>query len=96
QRLAIARTLLIDCKVILFDEITSALDNKSQYFINKTMKNLANRFTIIIVSHKISNIMDSDEIIVINDRKIEDIGTHSELITRESLYTELYKKENAY
>ena len=76
QRIAIARTLLKDTKVILFDEATSALDNQSQEYIKKTIDDLVKTHTIIIVAHRLSTIMDADQIYVIDDGKLVASGTH--------------------
>lgn len=93
QRISIARVLLRKTKIILFDEITSALDNESQFFINKTISELSREYTIIVVSHKISNILDYDQIVVINNGTIEDIGIHEELLRKNNLYKQLYENE---
>lgn len=93
QRLAIARILIKECNIILLDEITSSLDNESQFFINKTIQSLSKKYTIITVTHKISNITNYDKILILNNKKIEDIGTHTELMIRNSLYKNLYQKE---
>ncbi len=93
QRIAIARTLLKDTKVILFDEATSALDNESQEYIKKTIDDLVNTHTIIIVAHRLSTIMDADEIFVIDDGKVESSGTHKELMKNSKVYKTLYSPE---
>mgnify|MGYP004664264681 CR=1 FL=1 len=93
QRIAIARTLLKDTKVILFDEATSALDNQSQEYIKKTIDDLVKTHTIIIVAHRLSTIMDADQIYVIDDGKLVASGTHKELMETSSLYKNLYSPE---
>ncbi len=93
QRLAIARTLLKNTPVILFDEATSALDNTSQEYIKKTIDNLVKTHTIIIVAHRLSTIMDADEIYIIEDGKLENMGTHQELLKKSELYKSLYNPE---
>ncbi len=93
QRIAIARTLLKDTKIILFDEATSALDNESQEYIKKTIDDLVNTHTIIIVAHRLSTIMDADQIFVINDGKVDSCGTHDELMINSSIYKKLYSPE---
>ena len=93
QRIAIARTLLKDTKVILFDEATSALDNESQEYIKKTIDDLVDTHTIIIVAHRLSTIMDADQIFVIDDGKVSSYGTHKELMKKSDTYKKLYSPE---
>ena len=93
QRIAIARTLLKNAKVILFDEATSALDNESQEYIKKTIDNLVGTHTIIIVAHRLSTIMDSDIIYLIDNGKVLARGNHKELLKTSSLYRRLYNPE---
>ncbi|MBQ8659523.1 MAG: ABC transporter ATP-binding protein [Bacilli bacterium] len=93
QRIAIARTLLKDTKVILFDEATSALDNESQEYIKKTIDDLVSTHTIIIVAHRLSTIMDADQIFVIDEGKVSASGTHDELMESSELYKKLYSPE---
>lgn len=94
QRLAIARTLLLNTKVILFDEATSALDNESQEYIKKTIDNLVKDHTVIIVAHRLSTIIDADEINVIDNGRLVDKGTHKELLQRCPEYKSLYDIES--
>ncbi len=94
QRLAIARTLLLNTKIILFDEATSALDNESQKYIKKTIDNLVENHTIIIVAHRLSTIIDADEINVIDKGKLVGTGTHNELLKNNKVYKSLYDTES--
>ncbi len=93
QRIAIARTLLKNTKVILFDEATSALDNESQEYIKKTIDDLVKTHTIIIVAHRLSTIMDADQIYVIDEGKVSAKGTHDELMKSSPMYKKLYSPE---
>lgn len=93
QRIAIARTLLKNTKVILFDEATSALDNESQEYIKKTIDDLVSTHTIVIVAHRLSTIMDADEIFIVDDGKVVSSGTHDELMKNSELYKKLYTPE---
>lgn len=95
QRLAIARTLLLNTKIILFDEATSALDNESQEYIKKTIDNLVEDHTIIIVAHRLSTIVDADIINIIDKGKLESSGTHEELLKKSTVYKDLYSNETA-
>lgn len=93
QRLAIARALLMKTEIILFDEATSALDNETQSKIQKAINNLKGKYTILIVAHRLSTVIDSDKIFVIDDGKIIDSGSHKELIKRCNYYKNLYNKD---
>ena len=94
QRLSIARTLSKGSEVILFDEATSALDNNSQDYIKKTIDNLVNDHTIVIVAHRLSTIMDADIIHVVDDGRVIATGTHKELLNSCKIYKNLYETES--
>lgn len=94
QRLAIARALLMKTKIILFDEATSALDNQTQDEIQMAIKNMKGDYTILIVAHRLSTIIDSDRILVIDEGKVVEEGTHKQLIKQSKIYKNLYNKEN--
>ena len=94
QRLSIARTLAKESKVILFDEATSALDNNSQEYIKETIDNLVKDHTVIIVAHRLSTIIDADEIYVVNEGKIVGKGKHDELLKTNKIYKKLYETES--
>lgn len=93
QRLAIARVLLKNSPVIVLDEATSALDNESQGLIVNAINELKKDHTIIIVAHRLSTILDADCIMVLDNGKVIDQGTHKELYRRCKMYKELYKTE---
>lgn len=91
QRLGIARALLKNTKIILLDEITSALDNETGTIIKKVISNIHKDHTIIIVTHELSMIKDCKRILVLNDGKIVCDGTHKQLLKSEDIYNKLYK-----
>ena len=93
QRLAIARALIKKSKIILFDEATSSLDNNNQEKIKNIIKSLSKDHTVIIVAHRLSTIIDSDCIFVLNNHGIIDSGTHNELIKKCLEYKNLYEIE---
>ena len=94
QRLAIARSLLKDFRILLLDEATSALDNVTQAKIKEAIHNISRgNHTVIMVAHRLSTIIDADQIIYMEDGKVLDEGTHSELIKRCMPYRELYENE---
>ena len=93
QRLAIARALLKQTEIILFDEATSALDNETQKSIQTAINNMKGTYTILIIAHRLSTVVDADRLILINDGKVEAEGTHDELLKKNKIYRELYKNE---
>ena len=93
QRLAIARALLMKTEIILFDEATSALDNETQKEISNAIDNLKGEYTILIVAHRLSTVIDCDRIFVVDNGKIIDVGTHQELMKKSEFYRNLYESE---
>lgn len=93
QRLAIARALLKKTKIILFDEATSALDNKTQTDIRRAINNMKGEYTILIIAHRLSTVINSDRILLIDDGKVKAEGTHEELMKNCKEYKELYETE---
>lgn len=93
QRLAIARALLMKTEIILFDEATSALDNETQSEIQRAIDNLTGEYTILIVAHRLSTVIDCDRIFVVDDGKILDSGSHKELLKKCEFYRNLYEKD---
>lgn len=93
QRLAIARALIQKTKIILFDEATSALDNETQNNIQSAINNLKSDYTIVIIAHRLSTIINCDEIFFMKDGKIENSGTHEELLKKCKSYKQLYEYE---
>lgn len=93
QRLAIARALLLKTEILLFDEATSALDNRTQSKIQEAISNLRGEYTILIIAHRLSTVINADKIFVIVDGAVEEEGTHSYLIKNSKTYNKLYDKE---
>ena len=93
QRIAIARALIKQSKIILLDEATSSLDNNSQEKIKNVIKDLSKDHTVIIVAHRLSTIVDSDNILVLDNHKISASGTHCELMKNCMVYKNLYEIE---
>ena len=94
QRLSIARAILKDAPILLLDEATSSLDAETENEINKALEKLTKNKTTITVAHKLTNIVNSDKIILFNKGKVVDIGDHKELIKKSPLYKKLYNVEN--
>ncbi len=93
QRLAIARAFVQNTKIILFDEATSALDNETQSYIQKAINNMKDKYTILIIAHRLSTVIDADKIMVVDDGRIVDSGTHTKLLKNNKLYKKLYESE---
>lgn len=92
QRLAIARALLYKPKILLLDEATSALDSESEKEILDNIKRIMRNKTVISIAHRISSIQEFDNILVINNGKLDNHGTHSNLLKTSDIYNILYKK----
>lgn len=93
QRLAIARALLLKTEILLFDEATSALDNETQTKIQEAIHNIKGEYTILMIAHRLSTVIDCDKIFVIDDGKVEAVGNHEYLLQNSNVYQKLYKKE---
>ena len=93
QRLAIARALIQKTKIILFDEATSALDNETQKKIQEAINNLKKDYTIMIIAHRFSTVLNCDKIFFIKNGKVLKSGTHEELLKKCKDYKNLYEAE---
>lgn len=94
QRIAIARVFLKNPPILIFDEATSALDLESEQSIQQTMEKLAHDRTTFIVAHRLATITHADRIVVIEHGKIQEIGTHEELMQKRGSYYNLYEVQN--
>ena len=90
QRLAMARALLHDTPIYLFDEATSNVDAESENDIMAAIRSLAGRKTVILISHRLANVVDSDCIYVLDKGRIAERGTHAELLKKRGAYSRLY------
>lgn len=93
QRLSIARVFLKNPAILILDEATSALDNATEILIQEALDELCKGRTTIVVAHRLSTIKNADEIVVIEDHKISERGTHEQLLTQNGLYTRLYQAQ---
>ena len=93
QRIAIARALLPQPRLLLLDEATSALDAESEHLVQEAIDKAVVGRTVLIVAHRLSTVQRADQIVVIDNHQIVDVGTHSELLNRCSKYQELIKRQ---
>ena len=91
QRIAIARMLLQKTPVMVFDDSLSAVDSQTDYDIRHALKEHMREATVILISHRVTSLMGADEIIVLNQGKIEECGTHGELIEKNGIYRRIYE-----
>jgi len=96
QRLAIARALIHDPRILILDEATSALDPESEALVNANIKRIAHNRTMVIVSHRLSSIMDCHQIMVMDRGKVVDVGPHDELVERCAIYRHLWMQQNRH
>jgi len=93
QRISIARAVLKNSPIILLDEATSSLDSASEEKVQNAIINLTKNKTTLVIAHRLSTIIRADKIFVLNQGKIADIGTHSELLKNSMIYQNLYSKQ---
>jgi subfamily B ATP-binding cassette protein MsbA len=93
QRISIARAVLKNSPIILLDEATSSLDAESEEKVQNAVMNLTKNKTTLVIAHRLSTIIRADKIIVLNQGKITDIGTHKELLQNSVIYKNLYSKQ---
>lgn len=93
QRLGIARALLMDAPIYIFDEATSNIDVESEELIMDVIHELAKVKTVILISHRLANVVDSDKIYMLREGLIKEEGTHEELLAMEGAYKTLYESQ---
>lgn len=90
QRISIARALLKNSPIILLDEATASLDPENEVLVQKALAKLVENKTVIMIAHRLRTVVDADQILVFNDGKLVEQGTHDELIAKKGVYQKLY------
>ncbi|MBR2684781.1 MAG: ABC transporter ATP-binding protein [Erysipelotrichaceae bacterium] len=94
QRLCIARALLKNPKIIILDDSTSAVDTDTDHRIQLALKEALGDMTTLIIAQRVASVKEADRIIIMNDGRVEDIGTHEELMQRNAVYQDLYQTQS--
>ena len=90
QRISIARAMLKDAPIILFDEATAALDPENEIYIQQAIQELVKEKTVVVIAHKLQTIRNADKIIVLQDGRIAETGSHAELLENKGLYSQYW------
>jgi ATP-binding cassette subfamily B protein len=90
QRLAIARVILKGSPILIFDEATSSLDSKSEKMILEALSSVAQTHTTLVIAHRLSTVIDSDQILVMDKGRIIEQGTHQDLLAQAGLYADMW------
>ena len=93
QRVAIARTLLKDPPILILDEATSALDSRTEAEIQATLERIERGRTTIVIAHRLSTVVDADEIVVLEAGRVAERGTHATLLRKNGLYAEMWRRQ---
>jgi ATP-binding cassette subfamily B protein len=95
QRVAIARTLLKDPPILILDEATSALDSRTEAAIQETLRSVTARRTSIVIAHRLSTVVDADQIVVLDQGRVAERGTHAQLLRKNGLYADMWARQQS-
>ncbi|MEO1046230.1 MAG: ABC transporter ATP-binding protein/permease [Pseudomonadota bacterium] len=95
QRVAIARTLVKNPPILILDEATSALDSRTEEAILDTLRDIAKKRTTLVIAHRLSTVTNADRIIVLDQGKVAESGTHQQLLAKNGLYAEMWARQAA-
>ncbi|MFO1081973.1 MAG: ABC transporter ATP-binding protein/permease [Reyranellaceae bacterium] len=93
QRVAIARTILKDPRILLFDEATSALDTRTEQEIQRSLEEVSRGRTTVVIAHRLSTIVGADEIVVLDRGRVAERGRHADLLARDGLYADMWRRQ---
>lgn len=93
QRLALARAILHNTEMYIFDEATSNIDSESEEYIMDAIKSLSKEKTVLLISHRLENVVDSDRIYVLDEGAVKEQGSHQELLEKNGVYERLYQAQ---
>ncbi|MCL2496966.1 MAG: ATP-binding cassette domain-containing protein, partial [Clostridiales bacterium] len=94
QRVAIARTLMMDCPILIFDDSMSALDMETDEKIRLSLREHVAGKTVILISHRISALMQADKVLVLENGRVAQLGAHAELMAEDGVYRRVYKMQS--
>ena len=94
QRVAIARTILKDPRILILDEATSALDTRTEQDIQAALREVSANRTTLVIAHRLSTVVEADEIIVLQEGRIAERGNHAALIAADGLYAEMWRRQS--
>ena len=93
QRVAIARMVLKDPPILIFDEATSALDSRTERMIQAALRRLSSGRTTLIIAHRLSTVVDADQILVLEHGRVVEQGRHGQLLARHGTYAQMWARQ---